>query len=114
MEKEEIYVSWNPIPDIPPKIISEDIHDDYNRVRIVLQKRSNPGALRKPSKLLEVVFDAIAPYRNIDESFRTKTYTEHDYRVGSLFIVENSKWVRWLHEESFGMSEIAERQRWNK
>ena len=40
---------------------------------------------------------------HIDESYRVRTFDTHQERIGSLFIVKNSKWVSWIHEESYGM-----------
>jgi hypothetical protein len=53
---------------------------------------------------LEILFDSIVSYWNIDESFRLRTWTESSgTRNGSLFTVEPSAWLRWLRNESGGV-----------
>lgn len=103
MKTHEKYIQWSPLSDLPSRVICERIHDDYDGFRIVLSEQSDLGSSKHGSRLLEITFDPAIAYRNIDESYRLRTFSEHDDRTGSFFVVKNSKWIAWLNEESCGM-----------
>jgi hypothetical protein len=50
-----------------------------------------------------IVFGEVVAYRNINESYRLRTWSENDMAsLPSLVTVDNSRWVRWLCDESQG------------
>ena len=95
MEKTEYYKKWVPIQDIPSALYVEALHDDYEFFRILLKGKDSQ------SKMLRIFFDSIYAYRNVDESYRLRTWNffEGD-RPSSLYTVDNSIWLKWFHEES--------------
>ncbi len=98
MNSEEYYHIWEPIKGIPSELFVEALHDDYEFFRILLKGKS------PQSKMLRIYFDSIFAYRNLDESYRLRTWNKFKGdRPSSLFIVENSKWLKWFHEESQGL-----------
>lgn len=105
MIKNENYIQWLPLENIPLRLVCDSIHDDEEGICIVLREQSKPGKVsnKQATKVLKVLFDPAIAYRNIDESYRSRTFDDHQERIGSLFIVENSRWVSWLHEESYRM-----------
>jgi hypothetical protein len=95
MKSEEYYKKWEPISGIPSELYVEALHDDYEFFRVLLKGKS-PQA-----KMLRIYFDSVYAYRNIDEIYRLRTWNNFKgERPSSLFIVENSKWLEWFHEES--------------
>lgn len=54
--------------------------------------------------MLRLVFESPVAYRNINESYRLKTWAILDMKaLPSLLTVENSTWVQWLVEEAYGV-----------
>ncbi len=94
--KKEIYKEWRPVKGIPSRLTCEKVMDDYDGFRIVLKDIEETN-----SKLLVITFDPVIAYRNIDESYRQRVFCENEDRSGATFIVENSQWVAWLHQESY-------------
>jgi hypothetical protein len=85
-------------------LICEALKDDDDGVSIYLKKQSESGSAPNVSPMiLKINFDAAVAYRNIDESYRSRVFDAQSERVGSLFTVNHSCWVSWLHEESYGM-----------
>ena len=90
MSNNENYVSWAPIKGIPSRFICEEIHDDYDGVKIVLKEQFDPGyTIGKAPRLLQITFDPLIAYRNIDESYRTRTFDLAKDRNDALFLVKN-------------------------
>ncbi len=59
--------------------------------------------------MLRLLFDPVIAYRNINESYRLRTWRNLSSRSikGGLFIIEGSKWAAWLREESSGILDDA-------
>jgi hypothetical protein len=92
---ENIYKNWEPLKNIPRKLCCEGIHDDYEGFRILLRENNYSSVLR-------ILFDAVRSYKWSDESDLLKTVASiNDAGRSSLFIVDNSSWVKWFHEETY-------------
>jgi hypothetical protein len=97
---EEIYRPWQPIEGIPDPVYCEALHDDYEYLRILLR-----GADPK-SRMLRIRFESVVAYRNINESYRIRTWScLRGQTIPPLLTVENSSWIAWLKEESGGVLE---------
>lgn len=72
------------------------LHDDKEGLRVLLEHDSG--------RKVEIAFSGYTAYRNVNESFRLRTW-----RLGAapvqhvLLIVDNSSWLGWLREESDGV-----------
>ncbi len=96
----EIYKKWLPIEGAPKKLYCEGIHDDYEGLRILLKGEE------AQSSILRLSFDSVFAYRNIDEGYLLRTLNKMDNPGESTFyIVENSTWIEWFNEESYGTLE---------
>ncbi len=100
MEEKILYQKWTPLESIPDRLHCEAIHDDYEGFRILLRgEEAN-------SRTLRLVFESPLAYRNIDEGSLLRTLNLiKDREKSSLYIVGNSPWVKWFHEESLGIYE---------
>lgn len=56
--------------------------------------------LSKSKKRFKIVFDPYVAYRNMDERYRNRTFSEHGGFVNSLNKVGNSSWLECFHKES--------------
>lgn len=82
---------------IEKQVVTRFIECD-GRIEIILGDKSGDVA--------KVEFDSYIAFRNIDESFRLRTWNDHTGFPGTyenLGVVENSKWCKWLVEESCGV-----------
>lgn len=95
---ENIFVRWDPLDDIPETLNCEGIHDDYEGFRILLKDAGGSGAV------LRIKFDFLRSYRKSDEGDLLKTISNNRH-IGksTLFLVENSSYVNWFHEETIGI-----------
>jgi hypothetical protein len=92
------YEKWCPLERIPARLYCEGLHDDYEGFHILLRGGESS------SRMLRIAFDPALVYRNIDDGDLLKTIcTLSEPEVSSLFTVENSTWLEWLHEESHGI-----------
>lgn len=94
----EIFKPWRPLDGIPSPLWLEAVHDDAEGLRFLLRGE-------KPSEpTLRIRWDTYVCYRNINESFRLRTWAQTPELQGpqSLFIAENSSWLRWVVDESGG------------
>jgi hypothetical protein len=92
---ENIYKKWEPLKDIPRRLYCEGIHDDYEGFRILLRENDR-------SPVLRIMFDTVRSYRKSDEGDLLRTIASiNDPSRSSLFIVDNSSWVKWFHEETY-------------
>ncbi len=90
------------------RLVCESITDDDKGVELTLREQVKPEESQcRIAKRIKVLFDPVVAYRNVDESYRTRTFDNHRSREGALFIVQNSEWISWLHSESYGMYEGA-------
>lgn len=94
------YSSWLPLADLVGRVIVEKIEDTDDGLTIYLNLPKS-----KIKRRFKIVFDPYVAYRNMDESYRSKTFSENDVFEKSLNLVENSSWLEWLHSESQGYYE---------
>lgn len=95
-ESQEIYRPWEPIENLPRSLYCEGVHDDWEFFRVLLRPKD------RTLPMLRLLFDAVIGYRNVNESYRLNLEVPNG---GTLFVVEHSKWLRWLNEESSGVVE---------
>lgn len=89
---------WIPVEGIPRDLLVEALIHDAEGMRVLL-RGEDPG---RPA--LRILFDSMVSYRNVNESFRLRTWNRYPHgRLGSLFTVSNSSWIRWLRDESAGV-----------
>jgi hypothetical protein len=89
----EKYKKWIPIKDIPDTLVLFGLHDNYEGFRILLRDEKTHGVMR-------IFFDSFVSYRNTSEVYLLKTLHERKGVVKwPLFIVENSGFLKSLHEE---------------
>jgi hypothetical protein len=94
---ENIYKNWKPLKDIPRTLHCEGIHDDYEGFRILLRENDH-------SPVLRIMFDAVRFYKKSDEGDLLRTIASiNDPGRSSLFIVDNSSWVKFFHEETYNI-----------
>lgn len=93
MSHQQIFNVWEPVSGTAKKMILKKLTDDNNGLTLWLKSISD-------ERLLCVQFDAHIAYRNIDESYRSRTFDATGGFQYSLYRVENSKWLDWLHIES--------------
>ena len=93
---EEQYQAWIPASNLTGKVIIEEIVDSDEGLSIFIRTLDNE------ENRYRILFDPYVAYRNMDEGFRTKTFSEVGGFDGSLYLIDNSNWLRWLHEESLG------------
>jgi len=89
------YSTWKPTADIVGRVIVDKIEDSDKGLVIYFH-------LRNIDRKYRVVFDAYVAYRNMDESYRARTFYEHGGFENSFNLVEHSSWLEWLHTESQG------------
>jgi hypothetical protein len=90
---------WKPLDEIPLHLCLEAVHDDYEGLRFLLRGDDPTGAT------LRLTFESPVGYRNINESYRAKTWASGAEMTSlpSLLIVENSEWLDWLVHEAGGV-----------
>jgi len=103
MNNNEVLNPWKPISNLPDRVICEGVSDNYDGFRILLKEQCEPGIIKTVTRNIVITFDPTIAYRNIDESYRTRTFSKNSYRTGSFFVVDNSKFISWIKEESCGM-----------
>ncbi|WP_194435574.1 hypothetical protein [Vibrio fluminensis] len=100
------FISWEPIPDTPRRVICNSLSDGDEGLCIELSEYFLPNdAQSSVPRKLRIKFDAFIAYRNIDESYRLRLLEQNQNREVSLFIVESSYWLDWLQKESHGYYE---------
>lgn len=90
-----IFSKWHPIEELSGRVIVEKVEDSDDGLSLFVH-------LSKTEKKFKIVFDPYVAYRNMDESYRIRTFSEHGGFVNSLNKVENSSWLEWFHAESQG------------
>ena len=96
--KKNVFAEWKSEKLQQNRVMIEKIVDDDNVLTITFRNEENKG-LRK------ITFDPYIAFRNMNESMRARTFSENEVFQGSFYIVEQSTWVDWLHEESLGFYE---------
>jgi len=94
---EQRYEIWKPISSIGSAPLVECILDGENGLIISLDFEKDDGH--------QLVFESTVAYRNINESYRDRTWMNWDKvkASGSFFTVRNSHWIDWLKTESNGV-----------
>lgn len=96
----EKYYKWEPVEGIEPEMWVEALNDDYEGLRILLKGNISQAVLK-------ITFKQYYLYRNVDESYRIKLWTEgsFDERKWALYKTSGSNLIDWLYEESDGVYE---------
>lgn len=98
----ETFTPWQPHEAIPRRVEVASIQDEGDGLCLVLADE----ATRQP--IVKLTFPDFVGYRNINESFRSRTWKSRDFgELSSLLIVEGSLWLKWLREESGGVLDEA-------
>jgi hypothetical protein len=91
----ERHRKWDPVPDLPAggsRLVA--LRDDAEGLAIALEYDDRPG------ELLTLVFrSALAHRRSSFEVFIRMWRMEVPHR---LYVVDDSRWIEWLHDESDG------------
>ena len=96
------YVEWLPLGKPLPKMIGEKIlHSCEYRLELFLYEEARPEAM------LYINFEDVYCSRFLEDGSGLRTITELPEK-GWVFVVENSKWIKWLKEESLGIRGDAE------
>ena len=96
----EAFKRWNPHEAIPLHVKITAIRDEDEGLCVVL------AAEKTGEEVAKIVFQDFVAYRNINESFRSRTWGSRDMKgSSSLLLVEGSSWLKWLNEESVGVLE---------
>lgn len=100
---EQKYRKWSPIDGVPDRLFVEAIHDDYEGFRVLVRGEDRVSAT------LRLSFGPVVAYRNINESYRLRTWASLPGSRGlpGLVILVNSKWIDWLVQESSGVLDSA-------
>jgi len=93
MSRFQTFDVWEPAPDSNTKMILEKLTDDDNGLTLWLKRITD-------KKVLCMRFNAYTAYRNMDKTFRCKTFNTTGVFQCSLYQVRHSKWLDWLHSES--------------
>ena len=92
------YSAWTPAPDVPAVLYLEGLRDESPVLVLSLRGEDSLGPI------LRLEFTGVRAYRNINESYRMRTWSVWAGRgLGSLFTVEQSHWLEWLDAESVGL-----------
>lgn len=85
---------WLPTDNILDIMFVEELHDDYEGFRILLQGEE------KSSKILKLTFDDKLCYRNIDEgySFNSRSISNNQDLGKTFYIIKNSSYIEYFHE----------------
>lgn len=93
----ELLRPWSPDERVAGRIGVSGLRDEDDGLTVFITDES--GSTPRAT----IVFQDFVAYRNINESYRTRTWMEHDMAsLPSLVLVENSRWLRWLCDESQG------------
>ncbi len=93
----DVYTPWSPEPFPRGELFCQGIHDDdQNGLRVMLEHETG--------RKLEIAFPSYAAYRNVNESFRLRTWRLNPRPLGcGLLMVQNSAWLMWLRQEAGGV-----------
>jgi hypothetical protein len=101
--KAESFKRWQPDAAIPLRVEILGLRDEDEGLTIVLASEETREAVAK------IVFPDFIGYRNVNESFRSRTWQSQNMTgSSSLLIVEDSLWLEWLREESGGVLDDVE------
>jgi hypothetical protein len=96
--RKQTFRQWQPWPDAPRRIEIVGSRDEMDGFSVTVRREQSPNACA------ELRFHGVVAYRNINESYRLRTWHQNDMTGSSWFlIVEDSEWIAWLREESGGV-----------
>jgi hypothetical protein len=104
----EIWTQWKPIDGLSYGYYIDAINDTFDGFSIWLAEE------QERSKGVLVSFqNSVYAYRSTSEGFRQRTismlndnYEDNFYAQWSFFKVENSKYLQWLSQESFTLTDF--------
>jgi len=104
---QEQWIRWEPAEGSGKKYYIDLVSDAIEGFTVLLSEVDN----RK--KKIKIIFeDSVDAYKNTDESFRLKTintffhnYEKEFYSGRTFFKIINSRYIKWLSEESYGISD---------
>ena len=99
------YKTWSLLHGYAGKILVEKLEDTDEGLIIYL---NFPSDSINHGESVEVLFDSYIAYRNMNESYRAKTFSNVGGFKGSFYIVNSSSWLKWLHDESMGFYTSSE------
>lgn len=94
----EAYETWIPLPDLASRLNLAGLSHTDEGVRLLLQHQVGEG------RILPLLFESPVAYRNINESYRIRTWNRlGEAERSSLQRVHHSEWVEWLRREAGGV-----------
>lgn len=95
------YRVWSPLAGIPRRLWLEAIHDDVEGLRLLLRAKDPTGPT------LRVLFESVVAYRNINESFRLRSWARmrNFGNLPTLMKVDSSEWIGRIVEDAAGVLE---------
>lgn len=93
----EKYVPWPQDEDMPARLEIASLRDDEEGLTVDLANESSRELIAR------VRFVDFVAYRNINESFRHRTWRATDGAATGMTVVEGSSWLQWLRAESDGV-----------
>ena len=82
MSKSETYQEWQPLPGLSGKVLVEKIVDNDDGLSIYLRFPSH-STLKE--KKVCITFDSYVAYRNMDESYRARTFAlTHGFKTSYI------------------------------
>lgn len=96
----EAYQEWVPVAGLPRWLILEALWQNGLGLHVRLCSAGPEAAS------VVIVFASPIAYRNIDESYRLRTWqklAETTTERSSLQVVTDSRWVQWLRDEAGGV-----------
>lgn len=98
-----IYSIWQALDGLSGRFFVESVEDKEEGLTIILRQAKEISTRR-----LKIVFDPFIAYRNMDESYRSRTFSEKGGFKNSLNLVAKSSWLEWLQAESQGYYEFKD------
>lgn len=104
---QEHWTRWEPISNLSKKYYIESISDSMEGFKVLLFEAENPE-----KKVLVSFSDSVEAFRSTNESYTFLTIDSLAEKYGSKFFsewtffkIENSKYLQWISEQSYGISE---------
>lgn len=99
MNIKEKYTLWTETIALPKNLYLQGLLDTYEGFRLILEDKEGTGAV------FRVGFDSHLAYRNMDEGDRLRSLPalcETRQAEATVYLVENSEWVKWFKDENQG------------
>lgn len=111
----EKWNKWIPLENLQPKYNVDSILDSFDGLKIILSDTKDS------SKKVIFNFDGlIDSYRSSDEGFSLRKLNELEkfygndfYKNWTFFTVENSEYIKWLSNESYGVYDSIPKQHYS-